>query len=460
MTTEFDTASLFEACAGWGNSVIMDRVAGDAVLESTRQILLRLSKNPPKNLAADLVALFRQVLLRRPVHRTGNERVRVPIATGWPDAEQWRSAGFEVIVNTESLSIRAKLPRLDFLAAQADLFDAAFTDQLVRRYHGVAADPIFHRLLGLPHYTGLGQREAVRALVQLPAGVAMIADLPTGSGKSVLAQIPPLLMGPGFLTMAIVPTIALAIDQADRMTTLLQAEDPNRTLPSLSYHSGLDEAQRKDVWKAIQDGRQRILFMSPESATSSLRAVLEGAAREGRLSHIVVDEAHLVIGWGNGFRPAFQLLPALVRGLQRLSPSQPIRLVLASATLTASTITALQQLFAAELPMHLVAGVYLRSEPRYAFAYCRSFQEKRDRVLQAIAGAPRPLILYVTRPDEADSWAQCLRGQGYERLAVFTGKTLASERERLLTQWKRNEIDIIVATSAFGSSIGNKSSTS
>jgi hypothetical protein len=234
------------------------------------------------------------------------------------------------------------------------------------------------------------------------------------------------------------------------MRTILQAQDPHTPLPPLAYHAGLDETQRRMVWVSIRDGLQRILFLSPEHATSTLRESLEQAAHEGRISHVVVDEAHLVIGWGNSFRPAFQLLPALVKNLQRLASGSFHRLVLTSATLTASTILALQQLFSDGRRTHVAAGVYLRPEPRYAFSHADSDDVRRQRVLEVLALAPRPFILYVTRPEEAEDWARQLRSRGFSRLATFTGRTGALEREKLLIGWRDNELDGMVATSAFG----------
>ncbi len=67
-----------------------------------------------------------------------------------------------------------------------------------------------------------------------------------------------------------------------------------------------------------------------------------------------------------------------------------------------------------------------------------------------MAQAPRPFILYVTRPDEAERWLGQLRDLGLSRIASFTGNTGPEEREALLRRWKSNEIDGMVATSAFG----------
>lgn len=450
MMQDFDFASLLAALSDWPAITIPDRMAASPILDRIRQILARMQVRPGAAREADLIPLLRQASLGHAASQETSPRIRVPVVPGWPTATQWREDGFEVQDNGAWLVIRARPPRLEFLGSQADLFDEVFEQVNARRDTHIAADPVFKRLLRMPTYTGHGQREAVRALVQLPPGETLIANLPTGSGKSVLAQLPPLLAAPGCTTVAIVPTVALAIDQAERMRSILLAQDPYASLPPLAYHAGLNEDQRREVRSALRDGRQRILFLSPEHATSTLRVPLEDAAREGRVSHVVIDEAHLVIGWGNGFRPAFQLLPALIRNLQRMTPYSSLRLVLTSATLTATTIEGLKQLFSPGQRINVVSGVYLRPEPRYAFSHADCEATRERRILEAVRVAPRPLILYVTRPDEAERWAGKLRGVGLSRLATFTGKTRALERETLLSRWKRNELDVMVATSAFG----------
>jgi superfamily II DNA/RNA helicase len=285
--------------------------------------------------------------------------------------------------------------------------------------------------------------------MHLPKGDVLIANLPTGSGKSLLAHLPPLVEQEGLMTLAIVPTVALAIDQAGRMKDLLQKRYLHRELPPLAFHGGLSKEQRVQVHRSIRQGEQPILFVSPEYAVGSLREPLEHAAAQGRLNHIFIDEAHLVIGWGNGFRPAFQLLPALARMLRSKARGHDIRVVLASATLTASTIRDLRHLFGPPEGVHVVSAVHLRPEIRYAPISCRE-EDRRARVLEAVQLAPRPFILYVTRPDEASNWLEDLRAAEFKRVGMFTGETSSADRERLLRQWSANELDGMVATSAFG----------
>jgi superfamily II DNA or RNA helicase len=303
--------------------------------------------------------------------------------------------------------------------------------------------------MGLPNYTGQGQREAVRALLHLPEGHTLIANLPTGSGKSLLAHLPPLIEQEGQMTLAIVPTVALAMDQAARMRELLRRRFPYQEFAPLAFHGGLTKEERAQIHQAIRQGTQPILFTAPEFAVGSLREGLEEAASQGRLNRVFIDEAHLVIGWGNGFRPAFQLLPALVRMLRSRTSRIGIRVVLASATLTDTSLRDLRQLFGPVHKVHVVSAVHLRSEIRYANVPCDDLN-RVDRVLEAVQLAPRPFILYVTRPDEAEDWLQRLRQAGFKRLSKFTGATRPDERKQLLEAWGSNKLDGMVATSAFG----------
>lgn len=445
----FDVAALTALCARWPTDPVPTQVVDDPLLERVRQVLGQLRQSPATAAGADLVPLIRHVLLRAAGEENAVPWLRVPVGSGWPSAATWESAQFDVLSDSAGLRIQPHWPRLSFLPAQPDLYDDAFKGIVSRPPTWVPADPLLRDAMDLPTYTGDGQREAVRALFHLPPGDTLIANLPTGSGKSLLAQLPPLIEPEGLLTLAIVPTVALAIDQAARMRALLQRRYPHRDLPPFAFHGGLTPDNRVTVLRAIRQGAQPILFTSPEYAVGGLRDVLEDAAANNRLNRVVIDEAHLVIGWGNGFRPAFQLLPALVGMLRDRAPSRELRVVLASATLTGSTIRDLRRLFGPPERSHVVSAVHLRPEVRYAFLRCEEY-ERHAHVLEAVRLAPRPFILYVTRPDEADTWLRELREIGLRRVDKFTGETSAPERDRLLKQWGANELDGMVATSAFG----------
>ena len=426
--------------------------ATDGLLDRIQQCLRELLNKSEAATFVDLIALLRHWLLAQA--RGGTPQwLEVPFATPWPTSQAWIDHGFEVVELGTFAHVRPRYPRLQWLGAQLDLFDDAFNGVAARLPVRLPSDPLVRSLLGLPTYTGPGQREAIRALVHLPAYTTLIANLPTGSGKSLLAQLPPLSASQGALTLVIVPTVALAMDQDRRMAEYFSKHDAQWTDRPLSFHSSLSVEQRSAVFLALRRGEQRVLFTSPEAATGSLRSLLIDCAREGRISHVVIDEAHLVVTWGSGFRPAFQLLPALIASLRQArgtDVSLPIRVVLASATLTPHTITTLQIQFSGSMGNCVVSGIFLRPEPRYAVKHFISPSERKRRVLEAVINVPRPFILYVTRPDEADEWISNLKESGLGRVAAFTGETPAQQRKLLMDAWDNNALDGMVATSAFG----------
>lgn len=451
---QFSESDLRAALAHWPDSgpYLEGKGTSDGLMDRLLQCLRDLLRQSGTATFVDLIALLRHWLLAQA--RGGTPPwLEVPLLPPWPTSQVWSDQGFEVADLGACAQIRPHYPRLQWLGDQHDLFDDAFNGIKARLPTRLPSDPPMRSLLGLPAYTGPGQREAVRALMHLPADATLIANLPTGSGKSLLAQLPPLSANQGTMTLVIVPTVALAIDQGRRMAELFKRRDPQWTDRPLSFHSGLTIEQRSAVFQALRRGEQRVLFTSPEAATGSLRSLLVDCAREGRISHVVIDEAHLVVTWGSGFRPAFQLLPALIANLrQARGPDTPlsIRVVLASATLTPHTVTSLQRQFSGSMGHCVVSGIFLRPEPRYAMKLMASPDMRVRRVLEAALKAPRPFILYVTRPDEADEWLRRLSECGLGRVAAFTGETPSQLRQSLMAAWDTNALDGMVATSAFG----------
>jgi superfamily II DNA helicase RecQ len=141
-------------------------------------------------------------------------------------------------------------------------------------------------------------------------GTSLIVNLPTGSGKSLVGQAPALVYKEeGNLTIFVVPTVALAIDQARQMSDYLK-----RTFGAvwpLAWHGGTSSEQRASIRERLGSGTQRIIFTSPEALLTSLLRTVEEVAKSGMLRYLVIDEAHLITQWGDEFRPAFQTLAGL-----------------------------------------------------------------------------------------------------------------------------------------------------
>jgi ATP-dependent DNA helicase RecQ len=159
-------------------------------------------------------------------------------------------------------------------------------------------------------------------------------------------------------------------------------------------------------------------------------------------------------GWGDSFRPEFQLLPALRRLLlgeaERTGAPAPLTMLL-TATMTAGTLESLVALFDLD-HNNLVEVQHLRSEPRYLLAAPKTEDERRRKLVELLKRAPRPAIVYATRPEDAVSLACYLKDVGFHRCRQFHGRTPTADRERALAAWAglAPTADVMVATSAFG----------
>jgi ATP-dependent DNA helicase RecQ len=308
------------------------------------------------------------------------------------------------------------------------------------KLESIPAEP-YLATLGYESWRSRAQKEAAFSVLRTPRGETSIVVLPTGAGKSLCFQLLP-RFGSG-LTLVVVPTVALAIDQhaaACRRLANLPGVNPTYFSAGVSGDA---------VVQQVKEKRTRLLFASPEACVSGrLRPLLDKFAKEGWLENVVIDEAHVIWTWGAEFRVEFQILAA-VRNRWLADSQAQLRTFLFSATMTPDCRQVLAKMFSDVEPQEFVCQ-RLRPEIQYAW---RSFAGDPDRdpcVIEALWHLPRPLILYATEVREAQRFARLIREQGFRRLECFTGETSSSDRELILQRWKANELDLVVATSAFG----------
>lgn len=408
----------------------------------------------------DAMVLFRHVLRRQSLRTSQQAQLRVPARAGWPDRAAWESCGVRAHSEVNGYVLIEARPWHAPWLGESDnpVFEDVFAEKNVRLDWQRPIDPFLGEASGFETYVSPGQREAVRSAFLLPPGETLIVALPTGSGKSFVAQAPVLVRGlEGGLSLCIVPTTALVLDQARQMRRMLKRRFPRREIPPLAWHAGLDAEDRAAIKAAIREGRQGILYCSPEAATGALLPALYDAARTGLLAFLIIDEAHLVSQWGDGFRPAFQMLAGVRRGLLAACPAGArFRTLLMSATMTPDTVTTVDALFGPTRTVHMVASIHLRPEPQYWVHREDDLDEKDRKVLEILRHAPRPFILYVTKRSDAMRWIKLLRQAGYSRIDCFHGETAHSDRARIIEQWSENRLDGIVATSAFGVGIDKR----
>lgn len=427
--------------------------SNDPLIDRIRQILLA-SSGGGTLAKADLQPLVRHLLLRETANFGYPKQLRVPVAPSWPTASEWEEHGLSALsVGNDAYLLSAQAWHPSWLDITDDgVFADAFSDKTVRQDGRCPADPFIEVVTGFTDYSSPGQRESIRATFLISPGDTLIVNLPTGSGKSLVGHAPALIhRQEGHLTIFVVPTVALAIDQARQIEPLLLRDGASHQRWPLAMYGGLSASERSEIRRRMLNGTQRILFTSPEALTTSLLRTVFEVARNGMLRYLVIDEAHLVTQWGDEFRPAFQALAGLRNSLLRQSGNVPFRTLLLSATFTPETIETLANLFGPPERVQMVAAVHLRPEPQYWWTHTTSADEKKNRVLEALRHAPRPFILYVTTRRDALAWYKTLTfSSGYQRIRRFDGTTPDEERKAIIDAWVANQLDGVVATSAFG----------
>ena len=431
----------------------------DRSCEQLRRAVLLLVADPKTVGPGDLAGLVRHVLRRGTLCIDPEYLLTVPSSDAWPDEKLWAESHVQVVGSDENFR-RLRAPSgwsANWLPYSRDCepFKASYLEEFRRQGWPTTPHlPLDTALqyglkLSFNGYQGPGQRLAIRCAFFLKPGGTLVVNLPTGTGKSLVAWAPSLVSNQNELTVMITPTIALAIDQ-ERQLREKYPNVPGGLPAEMALHSGLKEEVRKSIFQRLQSNTQRILITSPESFVSSLSRTLYQTAEKGLLKYFVVDEAHLVAQWGNDFRPEFQAMSGLRRELvKRCPPGSAFRTLLLSATLTQESFDVLETLFS-DGNFDSVNAVALRPEPEYWQSSSETKSQRDEKVIELIRVAPRPFLLYVTTKDDANAWHQKIQQLGIRRVGCVHGDTPDDKRENVIDLWRAGDIDCVVATSAFG----------
>ncbi len=264
-------------------------------------------------------------------------------------------------------------------------------------------------------------------------GRDVLAVLPTGAGKSAIYQVPAVLLeGP---TVVVSPLIAL---QHDQQQGLAERDVPE----AVTVNSAQPAARTTHAWEALAAGEAEYLFLAPEQLDKD--EVVERLVEAG-VSLFVVDEAHCVSEWGHDFRPDYLRVGAAI---ERLGHPPVVALTATAAPPVRADIV--ERLGLRE-PREIVAS-FDRPELHLTVQVYADDDLRHREIAERVRELPKPGLVYVATRKEAERYAEALSG-----LDIRTGHYHAGlnrkRREEVHDGFLAGDLDVVVATSAFGMGI-------
>lgn len=291
------------------------------------------------------------------------------------------------------------------------------------------------------------QEKAAQAAID---NQSLLAIFPTGGGKSITFQVPALMDGINVrgLTVVISPLQSLMKDQVDNLEKIGITD-------AVTINGLLDPIERAKAIERVGDGSASILYIAPESLRSK---TIEGLLLSRNVVRFVIDEAHCFSAWGQDFRVDYLYIADFIKSLQEKKHlSEKIPVSCFTATAKPKVVADICQYFKEGLSLdleifHANAG---RVNLRYDVFEMQDEVEKYNVTRSLILEKNCPTIIYVSRTREAYLLAERLTNDGFNA-RPYHGRMNKQEKSLNQDAFIKGEVQIIVATSAFGMGVDKK----
>ena len=261
------------------------------------------------------------------------------------------------------------------------------------------------------------------------SGQDTFALMPTGGGKSVCFQIPAMI-NEG-ICLVISPLVALMKDQVANLQ--------KRNIKAIALTGGIRSDEMIDLLDNCQFGNYKFLYLSPERLQSDW---IMDRIKNLPINLITIDEAHCVSQWGHDFRPAYLKISALKKHF----PQTPF------LALTATATPRVKEDIINELGLHK-PHIFEKSFARENIAYMVfEVEDKVFRIEQILKKNPQPSIIYVRNRKSCLDISSQLNSLGF-KATYYHGGLSSKEKDKNMQSWMDEEMQIIVATNAFGMGI-------
>ncbi len=270
------------------------------------------------------------------------------------------------------------------------------------------------------------QNEIINSVLE---GKDTFGLMPTGGGKSICFQIPAMMQDG--ICLVISPLVALMKDQVQRLQQL--------NIKAIALTGGIQSDEMITLLDNCEFGNYKFLYLSPERLQSDW--ILE-RIKNLPINLIAIDEAHCVSQWGHDFRPAY----LKIANLKTHFPKVPFLALTASATNRVLDDVILQ--LGLEKP-----AIFKKSFARKNIAYMVfEVEDKLYRMEQILKKNPQPSIIYVRNRKSCSETASQLQSLGF-KATYYHGGLSVKEKEKNMSLWMNEEVQIMVATNAFGMGI-------
>ncbi len=271
------------------------------------------------------------------------------------------------------------------------------------------------------------QKEIIERVLQ---GYDCVVLMPTGGGKSLCFQLPALMLDG--TTIVVSPLISLMKDQVDTLRA--------NGISANFINSALSQFEIADTMRRVGVGEIKILYIAPERFAVH---GFENFLRDLKISLIAIDEAHCISEWGHDFRPDYRNLKLL----RNKFPTVPLIALTATATPKVRE-DIVKQL---DLKNH---QIFISSFNRPNLSY--EVLPKKDSlksILSLLNGyRDESVIIYCFSRNDTEKLVEDLNNYGFKAVAYHAGLD-TNQRKENQEKFIRDEINIIVATIAFGMGI-------
>ncbi|MFV1964365.1 MAG: RecQ family ATP-dependent DNA helicase [Pirellulaceae bacterium] len=275
-----------------------------------------------------------------------------------------------------------------------------------------------------------GQQDVISAVL---AGRDCLCIMPTGGGKSLCYQLPGVVR-PG-VALVVSPLIALMKDQVDALLS--------QGIRATYINSSLPFQEQRERLAGLADGQYDLVYVAPERLRNPL--FLE-SVRDVPLQLLAVDEAHCISEWGHDFRPDYARLGQF---RERLGNLQTIAL---TATATPDVRKDVAKQLGLRDPQIVVTG-FARPNLRFEVHSPANTREKDELLLSLVNETPGRGIIYAATRRRCEEICERLGGQLRRTVGLYHAGLLPEDRRKAQERFMRGDVEIIVATVAFGMGI-------